>query len=80
MLHVRFIFRSEAYTMTDHRSEQTDREITTADELTRALDEILVSAFENEVDVEGSYAIRNGPEHPDVEVEITELAKPDAEN
>lgn len=61
--------------MTDHPSEMTDRDIASEAQLTQALDRILVSAVEHGVDIQGSYEFRNGPDHPDIEVEIVELAK-----
>ena len=45
-------------------------------ELNARLEELLDVAFENGVDVLGGWAIRNGPEFPDWDVQVTELAKP----
>lgn len=42
------------------------------------LQELLVRADAGEIDVLGGWQCRNGQDHPDWDVVITELAKPDA--
>lgn len=56
-------------------SSPFDDAITTEAELDTALKHLLVSAFENGVDPEGSWVIRNGASMPDWEIYVSELAK-----
>lgn len=46
-------------------------------ELNAALKTLLRRAYDNEVDVEGGWECRNGGEHPDWDVIVTEVRKND---
>lgn len=48
----------------------------TAEEFNDALIELLRQAHAAGVDVPGGWTCRNGPEHPDWDVVITEVTKP----
>lgn len=54
-------------------SEETP--ITSKVELREELKALLRRAYENEVDVKGGFACRNGAEHPDWDVVVTEVKK-----
>ena len=54
-------------------SEETP--ITSKVELREELKALLRRAYENEVDVEGGFECRNGVEHPDWDVIVTEVEK-----
>lgn len=56
-------------------SEQTP--ITSKEELNAELRSLLFRAFENGVDVKGGFECRNGAEHPDWDVIVTEVEKID---
>lgn len=64
--------------MSEYSSGPYSQGITTVDELERALAQAVTTAYDNGVDVEGSYPIRNGSTHPDYEVEVYEVSKPDS--
>ncbi len=49
--------------------------LTSKAELKVELKALLLSAYENEVDVEGGFECRNGAEHPDWDVIVTEVEK-----
>lgn len=51
--------------------------ITTEDELHAELKELLRRAYTNGIDVEGGWECRNGVEHPDWDVVVTEVRKND---
>ena len=51
--------------------------VTTRAELNAALIALLRSAHENRIDVEGAFECRNGSDHPDWDVIVTEVEKPD---
>ena len=46
-------------------------------ELNTALQALLIGAYKNGVDVKGGFECRNGVEHPDWDVIVTEVAKND---
>ncbi|ELZ09379.1 hypothetical protein C479_11175 [Halovivax asiaticus JCM 14624] len=46
-------------------------------ELNAALQTLLIGAYKNGIDVKGGFECRNGVEHPDWDVIITEVAKND---
>lgn len=50
-------------------------DITSTSAFERALEDLLATAIENEVDPSGSWEIRNGDRHPDWEAQIVELEK-----
>lgn len=56
-------------------SEET--KITSKAELKAELQALLLSGFENGIDVEGAYECRNGVEHPDWDMVVTEVEKND---
>ena len=49
--------------------------ITSKAELNAALKALLRRAYDNGIDVEGGFDCRNGVEHPDWDVIVTEVAK-----
>ena len=49
--------------------------ITTKAELTAEVQALLRRAYENRVDVEGAFECRNGADHPDWDVIVTEVEK-----
>lgn len=51
------------------------RDITTVAEFDSELQHLLLSGFENGLDLRGAWEFRNGEAHPDLEVLVTELAK-----
>lgn len=51
-------------------------DVTTDGALEHALQDLLVSAHYNGVDVEGSWTCRNGSETPDWEANVVELERP----
>ena len=51
--------------------------VTSDEELNEALKALLIRAYENDVDVEGGWECRNGMDHPDWDVLVTEVVKPD---
>lgn len=50
---------------------------TSKEELNTELKALLVEAYENGIDVEGGFECRNGVEHPDWDVIVTEVKKND---
>ena len=50
---------------------------TSKEELNAAMKALLRSAYENGIDVEGGFECRNGVEHPDWDVIVTEVEKND---
>lgn len=60
--------------MTDHADP-----IESADAFQAEMQELLKRADAGDIDVLGGWQCRNGQEHPDWDVVITELAKPDAD-
>lgn len=52
-----------------------DSPITSAEELNEALQSALLRAYEGGIDVEGGFECRNGADHPDWDVIVTELEK-----
>ena len=51
-----------------------DGAISTVEDFDAAIDELLVAALENDVDLTGSWVARTASGTPDFEVQITELA------
>ena len=51
--------------------------LTSKEELSAELRALLLRAYENDIDVEGGFACRNGSEHPDWDVIVTEVEKND---
>lgn len=49
--------------------------LTSKRELNAELKALLVRAYENGIDVEGGFECRNGVEHPDWDVIVTEVEK-----
>ncbi|MHB9285856.1 hypothetical protein ACKVMT_02310 [Halobacteriales archaeon Cl-PHB] len=49
--------------------------LTSEEDLKAALQAILRRGFENGIDVEGGFECRNGAEHPDWDVIVTEVEK-----
>ncbi|THE65470.1 hypothetical protein D8Y22_08765 [Salinadaptatus halalkaliphilus] len=56
-------------------SEETS--LTSKEELNGALKALLRRAYESGIDVEGGFECRNGAEHPDWDVIVTEVEKND---
>ena len=56
-------------------SEETP--VTSKAELNDELKALLLRAYENGIDVEGGFECRNGVEHPDWDVIVTEVQKND---
>ena len=54
-------------------SEETP--LTSKETLNAELQALLVRAYENGIDVEGGFECRNGAEHPDWDVVVTEVLK-----
>ena len=54
-------------------SEETP--ITSKAELNAELKTLLTTAYENGIDVEGGFECRNGVDHPDWDVVVTEVEK-----
>ena len=54
-------------------SEETP--LTSKEELNVELQSILIRAYENGIDVEGGFECRNGVDHPDWDVVVTEVEK-----
>lgn len=54
-------------------SEETS--LTSKAELNAELKALLLRAYENGIDVEGGFECRNGGEHPDWDVIVTEVEK-----
>jgi len=52
-----------------------DRDITTEAEFDSALQLLLLSGFDNGLDLRGAWEYRNGQAYPDLEVIVAELAK-----
>ena len=52
--------------------------VTSREELNAELKALLRKAYENGMDVEGGFECRNGVEHPDWDVIVTEVKKNDA--
>lgn len=50
---------------------------TSADELEVRLEELFRTAYANDIDVEGGWTCRNGHDHPDWEVVVTEVRTDD---
>lgn len=61
--------------MTRDAADTPDRDISTEAEFDSALQTLLLSALENDLDPLGAWEYRNGRAHPDLEVLVTELAK-----
>lgn len=53
----------------------TETSLTTRAELNAELKSLLLRAYDNGIDVEGGWECRNGDEHPDWDVLITEVEK-----
>lgn len=53
----------------------TETSLTTRAELNAELKSLLLRAYDNGIDVEGGWECRNGGEHPDWDVIITEVEK-----
>jgi len=51
--------------------------VTSKAELNAELKALLIRAYENGIDVEGGFECRNGVEHPDWDVIVTEVEKND---
>ena len=51
--------------------------LTSKEELNTELKALLCNAYENGIDVEGGFECRNGVEHPDWDVIVTEVEKND---
>ncbi len=49
--------------------------LTSREELNAELKALLLEAYENGLDVEGGFECRNGVEHPDWDVVVTEVEK-----
>ena len=49
--------------------------LTSSEELNAALQALLLRAYDNGVDVEGGFECRNGADHPDWDVIVTEVEK-----
>ncbi len=60
--------------MSNQPSDIPDGEISTVAEFDSALQTLLLSALENDLDLRGAREYRNGEAHPDIEVLIVELA------
>lgn len=54
-----------------------DTSLTTKTELNEELKELLCRAHENGIDVRGGFECRNGLDHPDWDVIVTEVTKPE---
>lgn len=54
--------------------------VSSEDELRSQLETLFQRAHENDVDVEGGWECRNGDGHPDWDVIVTEVQKPQAED
>jgi hypothetical protein len=54
-------------------SEETP--LTSKAKLNEELKALLLRAYKNEIDVEGGFECRNGTEHPDWDVIVTEVEK-----
>jgi len=54
-----------------------DGPVTTRAELNAAMVALLRRAHENRIDVEGAFECRNGADHPDWDVIVTEVEKPE---
>ena len=52
-----------------------ERSLTSRDELNAELKALLRRAYTNGIDVEGGWECRNGVEHPDWDVVVTEVRK-----
>lgn len=52
--------------------------ITTKAELNEEIEALLWRAHENGIDVRGGFECRNGVEHPDWDVIVTEVTKPES--
>ena len=52
-----------------------ERSLTSRDELNAELKALLRRAYTNGIDVEGGWECRNGVEHPDWDVIVTEVRK-----
>ena len=63
--------------MNTRRGKMTSEEtpITSKEELSGELKALLRRAYENGVEVEGGFECRNGVEHPDWDVIVTEVEK-----
>lgn len=57
-----------------HRFNATPR---TDSELNTLLQRLLNAASRNGISIEGGWAVRNGPELPDLDIHITRVTKPD---
>lgn len=61
--------------MTSDAADSPDQEISTEAEFESALQRLILSALERNVDPQGAWEYRNGQAHPDLEVLVTELAE-----
>lgn len=61
--------------MTRDAVDSPDWEISTEAELDSALQNLLLEALDNDLDIQGVWEYRNGEAYPDLEVLVTELAK-----
>lgn len=61
--------------MTREAADSPDRSISTEAEFDSALQTLVLSALENDLDLRGAWDYRNGESYPDLEVLVTELAK-----
>lgn len=52
-----------------------EAQLTSKSELTAEIKALLFRAYENGLDVEGAFECRNGAEHPDWDVIVTEVEK-----
>lgn len=62
--------------MTRVASDPPDWDVSTEAEFDSALQQLLLSAVRNGLDLQGAWEYRNGQTYPDYEVLITELSKP----
>lgn len=61
--------------MTSDDTDPTERQISTRAEFDSALQSLILSALEQDLDIRGAWEYRNGQVYPDLEVLVTELAK-----
>lgn len=59
--------------MEEHSNDLDD--VSTVTEFEESIVQLIRSAYENNVNFEGSWEVRNGPEAPDWEVLVHKLAK-----
>lgn len=61
--------------MTRDAPDPAEWEISSTEEFDSALQLLLLSALENDLDIRGAWDFQNGQSYPDLEVLITELTK-----